>query len=123
MIRVRTGVPHARAALLRSPYFQEALPAGDYAYVEVEDNGCGMTEGTLARIFDPFFTTKFTGRGLGLAAVLGIAKGHKGTIKVANTLGQGTVFQALFPYAGAAQARLRPPVRRKSHSADMGRFW
>jgi len=102
VITVRTGVRYADAALLHSPYLQEALPAGDYAYVEVEDNGCGMTEDTLARIFDPFFTTKFTGRGLGLAAVLGIAKGHKGTIKVISAVGQGTVFQAFFPCVRAA---------------------
>jgi len=74
VIRVRTGVRHADATLLHSPYLQEELPAGDYAYVEVEDNGCGLTDETLARLFDPFFTTKFTGRGLGLAAVLGLLK-------------------------------------------------
>src|SRR3954454_10456388 len=102
VIHVRTGVRYADATLLHSPYLQEVLPAGDYAYVEVEDIGCGMTEDTLARIFDPFFTTKFTGRGLGLAAVLGIAKGHKGTIKVASTPARGTVFQALVPRAQAA---------------------
>ena len=96
-IAVRTGVREVDAAYLRSPYLPKDLPAGTYAFVEVEDNGCGMDADTLARIFDPFFTTKFTGRGLGLAAVLGIVSGHQGTIKATSTPARGTHFEVLFP--------------------------
>jgi CheY-like chemotaxis protein len=96
-IRVRTGMVYASAADLLSPYLPEELPPGDYAFLEVEDSGCGMSAETQAKIFDPFFTTKFTGRGLGLAAVLGIVRAHRGTIKVTSTMGEGTHFQMLFP--------------------------
>ncbi len=75
----------------------ETLDAGNYVVFEVTDSGCGMTKETVEKIFDPFFTTKFTGRGLGLAAVIGIVKGHKGGLDVESTPGTGTTFRVAFP--------------------------
>ncbi|NUM53587.1 MAG: PAS domain S-box protein [Candidatus Hydrogenedentes bacterium] len=75
-----------------------------YAYVRVTDNGVGMDNATLQRIFDPFFTTKFTGRGLGLAAVLGIVRGHRGAIRVESAVGRGTTFTVYLPALGDANA-------------------
>ena len=75
---------------LASMFTHDSLPAGQYVLLSVSDNGCGMAEETLSRIFDPFFTTKFTGRGLGLASVLGTIRGHHGAISVTSELGVGT---------------------------------
>ena len=81
---------------------------GHYVKLEVQDTGCGMDEETKAKIFDPFFTTKFTGRGLGLAAVSGIIRGHKGALKVYSSKGQGTTFQVFLPAIEKHDARDQP---------------
>jgi len=97
MIHVRTGSMFAGREELVSPFIEGSLPEGEYAYLDVADDGCGMDEFTLNKIFDPFFTTKFTGRGLGMSATLGIVRSHDGSIQVESEQGRGTRFRILFP--------------------------
>ncbi len=97
VIRISTGAMDCSRAYLGNTYLDDKLPAGLYVYIEVADTGCGMSEETVARMFEPFFTTKFTGRGLGMAAVLGIVRGHRGAISISSTLGTGTTIRVLFP--------------------------
>jgi len=96
-ITIRMGEEFCEQRELSTPWLNQDLPAGDYVYLEVEDNGKGMDEDTLLRVFDPFFSTKFAGRGLGLASTLGIIKEHRGSIRVKSALGQGTKFHISFP--------------------------
>ncbi len=97
-IAIRTGVMSHEDIKL-TELSSGHLEPGDYAFLEVEDSGIGMPEETRARIFDPFFSTKFTGRGLGLSAVLGIVRGHQGALQVRSTPGQGSCFTMLIPVA------------------------
>ena len=94
-VTVRTGT--VNAADLVCSFGATDLPAGNCVFVEVSDQGDGMSTETRARIFEPFFTTKLSGRGLGLASVLGIVRAHGGAITITSELGVGSSFRILLP--------------------------
>jgi len=96
-IWVRTGCVEVTPATAHSSFAPIEPPAGSYAFLEVEDDGIGISEETRGRLYDPFFTTKFSGRGLGLAAVLGIVKSHNGAILLDTQPGEGSRFRVLLP--------------------------
>lgn len=97
VIVLRTGTQFCDREYLKGSYLDEDQEEGSYIFLEVSDTGCGMDEETKSKIFDPFFTTKFTGRGLGMAAVLGIVRGHGGAVKIETEEGKGTTIMFLFP--------------------------
>ncbi len=116
VISIITGAMDCDRNYLRETYLDENLSEGLYVYIEVSDTGAGMDENTKQRIFDPFFSTKFTGRGLGLAAVLGIVRGHHGAVKVYSEPGKGTTFKVLFPAVAGETAGKAP-------DADLQEKW
>ncbi len=93
-IRIMTS--HEKIGKSKAEAHPELTP-GDYVCLTIEDNGDGMSQETQSRIFEPFFTTKFQGRGLGMAAVYGVVKNHRGYIYVDSAPGKGTVVRVLMP--------------------------
>jgi PAS domain S-box-containing protein len=110
-IVVSTTPRELGAAELGAFLLGNELPSGTYVCLDVWDGGIGMPPAVRERIFEPFYTTKFTGRGLGLPAVLGILRGHRGAIEVQSEPGQGTRFRLYFPVAEGAPPGLSRPVR------------
>lgn len=116
-IMLKTGMRHCDAAFLESTFHNEQHAEGVYVFLEVADKGCGMTEDVKRRLCDPFFSTKFTGRGLGMAAVLGIVRGHKGVLHVESTPGEGAAIQILFPpfmHEEEPREPSKPVIQRKT---------
>jgi CheY-like chemotaxis protein len=113
-IEIGTGVRALDEHYIRDELGQWEAQPGKYVYLEVRDTGSGMDDAVKARIFDPFFSTKFLGRGLGLAAVAGIARGHGAAIKVSSAPGQGSSFLVLF------RPSERPAVARQPIGAAAG---
>lgn len=117
VITISTGLAVCDDACLSLSRVEEKPRAGEFVYMDISDTGCGMTEEIRQQMFDPFFSTKFTGRGLGLPAVLGILRGHRGAIMVGSEPGAGTTIRVLFP-VGAAQP-LPAGERPKPEVADL----
>jgi PAS domain S-box-containing protein len=120
VIRVCTGLMRADQQYLNETFLSPDLPPGDYVYLEINDNGCGMPPEVKARIFEPFYTTKFAGHGLGLAAVLGIVRSHRGTIKVYSEAGRGSTFKLLFPALDEKAANQAPTADPASNWRGAG---
>ena len=110
-VLIKTGETTCNRASLAQTCLGDDLAEGAYSYLEVRDTGSGMAPEVLSRIFDPFFTTKFAGRGLGLAAVMGIMRSHKGGIQVNSSPGKGTSIRMLFPVAQGAPATAAAPAQ------------
>ncbi len=107
IISLYTSVCQCTAEDLRNPYIDYNPGPGEYIKLEVHDTGCGMDAMTLEKLFEPFFTTKFTGRGLGLSAVLGIIRRHKGSIQIESTPGKGTLARVFLPVSSKAITRVK----------------
>jgi two-component system cell cycle sensor histidine kinase/response regulator CckA len=120
LVTLTTSVERISHDFFDRRHTPEALPEGDYVQLMVEDTGCGMDEATLAKIFEPFFSTKFTGRGLGLAAVLGIVRGHHGALRADSEVGKSTRVRLVFPIS-LAQAERRDQRDLKQASATRGK--
>ncbi|MGC3988686.1 MAG: PAS domain S-box protein [Chthoniobacteraceae bacterium] len=116
-VQVRTRLRKVKPGELDNARFFTPGSEGDFVELEVADDGCGMNAETQEKIFDPFFTTKFTGRGLGLASVLGIVRSHSGILDISSRENEGTRFTVLFP-ASKASPVATAPASPERHLVD-----
>lgn len=119
-VSIATGVLDADEAYLAGSRLDEKAAPGRYVFIEVEDTGSGMDQDTLSRLFDPFFTTKFTGRGLGMSAVLGIVRGHHGALRIDSHPGQGTNIRILLPVSSNPPAIAAAPQPALAGASGLG---
>ena len=96
-ITIATGTRNIDKDFIDQNLLFSELKIDEYVFISISDTGSGIDEETMTKIFDPFFSTKFTGRGLGLAAAIGITRSHKGAIDVSSEIGSGSKFQILLP--------------------------
>ncbi|MCK5131152.1 MAG: PAS domain S-box protein [Candidatus Sabulitectum sp.] len=119
-IDICTGVIYCDDKYIGTLERLDELSVGNYVYMEVKDSGEGMSAEVKTSIFNPFFTTKFTGRGLGLSAVLGIMSSHNGALEIESTPGEGSTFRALFPVITGDSYSSPEPSKTRSDSLKMG---
>ncbi|MCK4807427.1 MAG: response regulator, partial [Candidatus Aegiribacteria sp.] len=122
VISISTSMVIINREYLAENRFNEDIAEGRYVCMTISDTGCGIKDEHCPMIFDPFFTTKSYGRGLGLAAVLGIVRGHKGAINVHSRHGEGTRFEVLLPCAEVHTETPSPPqhTREREHQPEKG---
>ena len=118
IITVRTSSQNIDKTILKDFTAGDKTKPGRFVRMDIIDTGSGMDDETLAKLFEPFFTTKFTGRGLGLSAVLGIIKGHRGGIRVKSLPGQGTKFTIILPASDQDYQPADKPSRAVSWSGS-----
>ncbi len=116
-IDVRTSGAELPGGTLHGNVAGNGVAAGRYVRLEVQDSGPGISPEVQARMFDPFFTTKFTGRGLGLSAVMGIVRAHNGSLQVTSEQGQGARFTVHFPAAAEGAEERKPPAAKRPEAA------
>ena len=122
-VTIRTGFMDCDSAYLSRSLLEEKPAPGRFVFLEVTDTGCGMDVMTQHKLFDPFFSTKFTGRGLGMAEVVGITKGHHGAIIVESEVGKGTTVRVFFPAlekAPASSVQVMDLVETKAPEPETG---
>jgi len=120
-ITISTGLMQVDEAYLKKSLHKIGSSVGNFVYMKVSDSGCGMDAETQKKIFDPFFTTKFTGRGLGMSAVLGIVNGHKGILNLHSERDVGTTFKIAFPVSSISNAIIIEPkdIKVPKHCSGM----
>jgi PAS domain S-box-containing protein len=120
-ISVYVAAMYCNEEFLRQSRTIDKIPPDNYVCLQVTDTGCGMNEEMLSHIFDPFFTTKFTGRGLGMSAVIGIMRAHNGAVLTKSTPKKGTTIRALFPISRQSEAAPDAKVHPVNTSLDNGK--